>query len=514
MERLWDVPCMQKSATAQKTTSEDPTWWPDIRLRNTSKHFSVHSRIFVKGTSKLPCSEALGAFFLGFALEAWSFFQAPRLDTAAGIWMNFTCFAMTCKGPHECHSTVVIFRHTCFQVAAAAGAARRGLHWKKNVCSHFGVKCFLFAWIACWKAWICLQCTLEQDVSILAQVSLIDRSDKKEFLSLSTSIPSSHVWLQTNQLREGDWKGVWKGWLYGGSFGISIFGSCGCNQCGAGSHYLGGLPAWDGPWGCGRAQGHWHGEEVGWGMGDHRCYPHHRDGHGRRHPAGPGGQRPGAVWRMPAKRLRTSWTLWHSTSRNCPWEKGRSTFRVTCWHFYIFYGGILCATGKFRKSLWSIRKFRIVSFRSNSAAPLEVLHRRVGRPRKKLATRKFNEWFGKQLEKTKGNFSNAPDQSENILQAALCGKIWNEAIHVTRESPYTRRSPWTSVLIDTNAVSKKEKIKQTIRRKRRAEWSGFGGAPTGCKEFGSLPRRFLVSTQFQTIPMAPNERTTTSDCGP
>ena len=76
---------------------------------------------------------------------------------------------------------------------------------------------------------------------------------------------------------------------------------------------------------------------------------------------------------------------------------------------------------------------------------------------------------------------------------------------MTRESPYTRRSPWTSVLIDTNAVSKKEKIKQTIRRKRRAEWSGFGGAPTGCKEFGSLPRRFLVSRSFR--PYLWHERT-------
>ena len=39
----------------------------------------------------------------------------------------------------------------------------------------------LFAWKACWKAWICLQCSLEQNVSILAQVSLIDRSNNKGF---------------------------------------------------------------------------------------------------------------------------------------------------------------------------------------------------------------------------------------------------------------------------------------------------------------------------------------------
>ena len=32
---------------------------------------------------------------------------------------------------------------------------------------------FQFAWKACWKAWICLQCTLEQNVSILAQVRLL-----------------------------------------------------------------------------------------------------------------------------------------------------------------------------------------------------------------------------------------------------------------------------------------------------------------------------------------------------
>ena len=31
---------------------------------------------------------------------------------------------------------------------------------------------FHFAWEACWKAWICLQCSLEQNVSILAQVKL------------------------------------------------------------------------------------------------------------------------------------------------------------------------------------------------------------------------------------------------------------------------------------------------------------------------------------------------------
>ena len=32
---------------------------------------------------------------------------------------------------------------------------------------------FQFAWKVCWKAWICLQCTLEQNVSILAQVRLL-----------------------------------------------------------------------------------------------------------------------------------------------------------------------------------------------------------------------------------------------------------------------------------------------------------------------------------------------------
>ena len=71
---------------------------------------------------------------------------------------------------------------------------------------------------------------------------------------------------------------------------------------------------------------------------------------------------------------------------------------------------------------------KIVSFRSNSAAPLEVLHRRVGRPRKDWLQESLRMVW-QQIREDEREFSNAPDQFENILQAALCGKIWNETIH-------------------------------------------------------------------------------------
>ena len=68
---------------------------------------------------------------------------------------------------------------------------------------------------------------------------------------------------------------------------------------------------------------------------------------------------------------------------------------------------------------------RIVSFRSNSAAPFEVLHRRVGRPRKNWLQESLRMvWQTVREDETE--FSNAPDQFDNILQAALCGKIWQD----------------------------------------------------------------------------------------
>ena len=71
---------------------------------------------------------------------------------------------------------------------------------------------------------------------------------------------------------------------------------------------------------------------------------------------------------------------------------------------------------------------RIVSFRSSSAAPLEVLHRRVGRPRKNWLQESLRMVWQK-IREDQTEFSNAPDQFENILQAALSGKIWNETTH-------------------------------------------------------------------------------------
>ena len=65
---------------------------------------------------------------------------------------------------------------------------------------------------------------------------------------------------------------------------------------------------------------------------------------------------------------------------------------------------------------------RIASFRSNSAAPFEVLHRRVGRPRKNWLQESLRMvWQTVREDETE--FSNAPDQFDNILQAALCDKI-------------------------------------------------------------------------------------------
>jgi len=65
---------------------------------------------------------------------------------------------------------------------------------------------------------------------------------------------------------------------------------------------------------------------------------------------------------------------------------------------------------------------RIVSFRSNSAAPFEVLHRRVGRPRKNWLQESLRMVW-QTIREDEREFSNAPDQFENILQAALCGTI-------------------------------------------------------------------------------------------
>ena len=65
---------------------------------------------------------------------------------------------------------------------------------------------------------------------------------------------------------------------------------------------------------------------------------------------------------------------------------------------------------------------RIVSFRSNSAAPFDVLHRRVGRPRKNWLQESLRMVW-QEIREDQRDFSNAPEQFESILQAALSGKF-------------------------------------------------------------------------------------------
>ena len=128
---------------------------------------------------------------------------------------------------------------------------------------------------------------------------------------------------------------------------------------------------------------------------------------------------------------------------------------------------------------------RIISFRNNSAAPFEVFYRRIGRARKNWLQESLRMVW-QTIREDKREFSNAADQLENILQAALGGKIWQNDFFDSWIS-FTRR---LDLDIDTNRYqcwSKKkmekkktrEKPKQTTRRKRRAEGSALGGAPTG-----------------------------------
>ena len=65
---------------------------------------------------------------------------------------------------------------------------------------------------------------------------------------------------------------------------------------------------------------------------------------------------------------------------------------------------------------------RIVSFKRNSASPMEVLLRRVGRPRKQWTHRTLS-LIWRQIRTDGNEFTNSDDQLQRILNAATTGEI-------------------------------------------------------------------------------------------
>ena len=106
----------------------------------------------------------------------------------------------------------------------------------------------------------------------------------------------------------------------------------------------------------------------------------------------------------------------------------------------------------------------------------------------KTGYQKAYKWFGKQLEKTKGNSQMHQINSKISSKLPFVAKF-DQTIFLTHEflSPDVRpghRYKSIPMLVVPKKKRAREKPKQTTRRKRRAEGSGFGGAPTGMQRYG------------------------------
>ena len=65
-----------------------------------------------------------------------------------------------------------------------------------------------------------------------------------------------------------------------------------------------------------------------------------------------------------------------------------------------------------------------VTFKRDSAAPIELLHRRVGRPRKQWTFESLKITWSK-IRTDHSNFVASPTQLERIHEAAINQQIWN-----------------------------------------------------------------------------------------
>ena len=68
--------------------------------------------------------------------------------------------------------------------------------------------------------------------------------------------------------------------------------------------------------------------------------------------------------------------------------------------------------------------FELLLFKRESAAPIEVLHRRVGRPRKQWTFESLKITWSK-IRTHDSDFVASPTQLERIHEAAINQQIWN-----------------------------------------------------------------------------------------